>query len=58
MRDVTEPINNTVTITEDEYKSLLDDAFWRTCLEHAGVDNWDGFDWAMEEYHKGESEED
>ena len=46
----------TVTITRAEYDSLCDDARWRACVEGAGVDNWDGFGWAMEEYY-GEDED-
>ena len=42
----------TVTITRSEYDSLCDDARWRACVEGAGVDNWDGFDLAMEEYYE------
>lgn len=34
-----------------EMDSLLDDARWRCCVEGAGVDNWSGYDYAMEEYH-------
>ena len=32
---------------------LEDDSFKLTCLENAGVDNWDGYDYAMEEYRGG-----
>lgn len=46
----------TVTITRSEYSSLCDDARWRACVEGAGVNNWDGFDWAMEEYY-GDNDE-
>ena len=46
----------TVTITRSEYSSLCDDARWRACVEGAGVDNWDGFAWAMEEYY-GDNDE-
>ena len=44
----------TVTITRAEYNDLLDAACWRACVEAAGVDNWDGFQWAMEEYYGGD----
>ena len=47
----------TVTITRAEYDSLCDDARWRACVEGAGVDNWDGFGWAMEEYY-GDDDDD
>lgn len=31
---------------------------WRTlkALENAGVDNWDGYDYAMMELHEGDDE--
>ena len=41
---------NMVTIPIGEYTSLLDAALRLQCLEDAGVDNWDGYDFAMEAY--------
>ncbi len=38
----------TVTIPKSEYDSLLEDSNWLQCLENAGVDNWDGYDYARE----------
>lgn len=38
----------TVTISKSEYESLLKDSEWLTCLEVAGVDNWQGYDYALE----------
>lgn len=40
----------TITISKKEYDSLKDDAFCLQCLQNAGVDNWQGYDFAMEEY--------
>lgn len=37
----------TVTITEAEYNQLLKDSGWLSCLEEAGVDNWEGYDEAL-----------
>ena len=37
-----------VTIPAAEYKSLLEDAAWLRALENAGVDNWEGYDYARE----------
>ena len=34
----------TVTITRKEYLRLLEASSWLSCLEAAGVDNWDGYD--------------
>lgn len=38
----------TVTIPRDEYEELLASAGWLDALEAAGVDNWDGIDFARE----------
>lgn len=37
-----------VTITKEEYEELLNDRRVLVALEMAGVDNWDGYDYAME----------
>lgn len=37
-----------ITITKKEYHSLLDDSEWLSYLEAAGVDNWEGYDYAQE----------
>ena len=37
-----------VTITKKEYNRLLDSAEWLSYLEAAGVDNWEGYDYAHE----------
>jgi len=38
----------TVTITKEEYEELKKRSNWLTCLEHAGVDNWVGWEHAGE----------
>lgn len=38
----------TITITKEEYEELLDDSQLLDALREAGVDNWDGYDEAME----------
>jgi hypothetical protein len=40
--------NQTVTITEQEYKELLECQKILIALESAGVDNWEGYGDAME----------
>jgi len=48
-----------ITISEREYKKLLERDLWLNCLEQAGVDNWQGIDMAYElkeEYEKEEKE--
>lgn len=47
----TEP---TITITRSEYDNLVSDSGLLNCLRRAGVDNWDGWDFAIEEFNKGE----
>lgn len=37
-----------VTITKKEYDSLIEDSLWLLALENAGVDNWQGYDFARE----------
>lgn len=38
----------TITIPIEEYKFLKESALWLTCLENAGVDNWEGWDYACD----------
>jgi len=38
----------TVTIPKAEYDNLIEDRKWLRCLEAAGVDNWEGFDIAID----------
>lgn len=40
-----------VEITKEEYDRLLNDSEKLSCLEACGVDNWQGYDDAMEMYH-------
>lgn len=44
-------ITNTLKEALAEIQSLSDDSFKLSCLENAGVDNWDGYSYAMEEYY-------
>lgn len=40
--------NETVTLTKAEYERMLERLEWLDCLEAAGVDNWEGYDIALE----------
>ncbi len=40
--------DDVVTITRKEYEFLLGREEWLSWLEAAGVDNWQGFDYARE----------
>lgn len=42
-----------ITITKEEYKELLSQACFFNCLVAAGVDNWDGYEYAQEMYQEG-----
>ena len=46
----------TVTIKKSEYLSLLSDRKFLEALQGAGVDNWDGYDYAMEILNSTEDE--
>lgn len=37
-----------ITITVKEYNQLLKDSDWLRCLEQAGVDNWEGYSFAID----------
>ena len=41
-------MEETITISKKEYESLLEDSEKLSALEAAGVDNWEGYDNAME----------
>lgn len=46
-----------VLISVKEYDEMEKDQEWLRCLEHAGVDNWEGYDYAVDlqrENRKGE----
>ena len=43
----------TVTITKEEYESLLEDSKILTALYAGGVDNWEWFDASMESLEEG-----
>ena len=35
-------------LSDEEYKSLIKDRKWLQYLEDAGVDNWEGYDMAVD----------
>ena len=41
-------MEETITISKKEYESLLKDQKLLQCLQGAGVDNWEGYDYALE----------
>ena len=41
-----------ITISEEEYETLLNDSILLNCLQMMGVDNWDGYDDAIEQYQE------
>ena len=44
-------------VDSDEYEELLDDSLFLNCLQNNGVDNWDWYSEAVEEYQKIKGEE-
>jgi hypothetical protein len=40
-----------ISISEEEYDSLLKDSILLNCLQMMGVDNWDGYNEAIEQYN-------
>jgi len=47
----TEP---TITIPRSEYDRLVRDSGLLDCLRQAGVNNWEGWDFAIEVFNNGE----
>lgn len=45
-------MSDLVTIPKSEYEELLERDRWLTALEGAGVDNWDGIDYAGELFNE------
>lgn len=41
-----------ISISEEEYETLLNDSILLNCLQMMGVDNWDGYDEAIERYNE------
>lgn len=46
-----------ISISEEEYEALLCDSILLNCLQMMGVDNWDGYDDAIEQYQEIVQEE-
>ena len=51
-------MSKTITISVEEYNDLLDDAEFLRALRMAGVDNWDGYDDAIDIYQSARGEQD
>ena len=47
-------MNDLITITVSEYKYLKDRDHMLACLEACGVDNWHGWDFAIDLYEEDE----
>ena len=46
-----------VLISKAEYESLKEDSEMLACLEAVGVDNWSGYEAAMELFMQGEEDD-
>jgi hypothetical protein len=42
------PVHEMITISKEEYDELVEAASWLSTLEDAGVDNWEGIEFAQE----------
>lgn len=42
-----------VVVPVEEYDRMVEQIDWLTCLEAAGVDNWSGYDYAVELKYEG-----
>lgn len=50
--------NNTVTISDKWFDELFNDSLFLNALRNNGVDNWDGYGYAQEEYTSYNDEDD
>lgn len=46
-----------ITITQKEFDQLCHDSNFLNCLQGCGVDNWDGYDYAIEAFEEMNEEE-
>lgn len=45
-----------IAITKAEYDQLIEESIMLDCLKAAGVDNWDGYELAMEMFENSNNE--
>lgn len=45
-------MSDKIEITIDEYENLKEDSVFLDALRAAGVDNWDGYDYAIDLYEE------
>ena len=57
MIEVIQEQEPTVEITQKEYDELLEQGQWLSALEAAGVDNWQGYDCAVELLEEWQNED-
>jgi hypothetical protein len=50
--DSLNPVRDVVTLAFSDYADLKKNAAWLGCLEQAGVDNWDGYGIAADQFAK------
>jgi hypothetical protein len=49
--------DDVVTMSVAEYEKLYDDSLFLNCLRNAGVDNWQGYECAQDEYRQYEDDD-
>lgn len=47
-----------ITILKEDFEEMQRELYMLECLRAAGVDNWDGYDYAIDEYRKKYPESD
>lgn len=47
-------VEEKVILDPEDYEEMLEELRFLRCLEAAGVDNWDGYDYAQEMFQEGE----
>lgn len=45
-----------IQIPIEEYNELCQNSLFLNCLENAGVDNWEGYEYAIEEYQEEDND--
>ena len=55
--NMTQNIEETITITKKEYQKLLDDQLFLEALRQGGVDDWEWYDEAGELYEQWKKED-
>lgn len=56
LQNKVQEIEQNITISLKEYEQLCDDELMLNALEGAGVDNWEGYEYAIESYNNSKEQ--